>query len=357
MNPTVSVLMAVHNGMPWLPDAVESVCGQSFSAFEFIIVDDGSTDDTAQFLAAAQARDRRIRLVRNPTNVGLTRSLNLGLTEARGDWIARQDADDLWHSLKLEKQLAFLARTPAVGLLGTSGELVTVERGKESSRSYSPPSIHEELRWHLLHANPFIHASAVFARELSGASVRYDERMRCAQDYELWTRTAGVCRVANVQECLVKRRIREGSVGLNYRDEQEATASAISDSAMESLAPGLLTQAEKAKLRAWFREFPELLGDDDLVLARKWMSLNESLLRQKGMLSGNARALRMRCCSRVLSSIPDYRWKKAWRTGLMGRLCAASPRRVACDLLRRVVARSVWRSEGNSTTKDGGRGP
>jgi len=112
--PRVSVAMAVYNGERYLRQAVDSVLAQTFCDFEFLIVDDGSTDSTPEILAGYG--DRRVVVISNSQNVGLTRSLNRCLERARGEYVARMDADDVSMPTRLEKQAAYLDRHPAVGL-------------------------------------------------------------------------------------------------------------------------------------------------------------------------------------------------------------------------------------------------
>ena len=122
MPPTISVVMAVWNGGPFLRAAVDSILHQEFEDFEFIIVDDGSTDNTAAVLNAYE--DRRIVRMKNPANLGLAQSLNRGLDVARGTYVARQDADDISLPDRFAKQLAFLNNHREIGILGTGCRLI-----------------------------------------------------------------------------------------------------------------------------------------------------------------------------------------------------------------------------------------
>ena len=115
--PRLSVLMSVNNGEPYLGECVESILTQIFRDFEFIIVDDGSTDDSWQILTHYAEQDERIVLLRNQPNIGVVRALNLGLDHARGQIIARQDADDISHPERLQNQINFLDAHPEYGLI------------------------------------------------------------------------------------------------------------------------------------------------------------------------------------------------------------------------------------------------
>src|SRR4051794_29608800 len=115
--PKVTVLLAVYNGERYLREAIDSILGQTFQDFEFLIINDGSTDSTREIILSYH--DPRIRLVDNEDNIGQTRSLNRGLALAAGQFVARQDADDISEPERLASQVAFLEIHPEVVLLGT----------------------------------------------------------------------------------------------------------------------------------------------------------------------------------------------------------------------------------------------
>ena len=120
--PAISVVMSVYNGEQFVAQSIESVLRQTFPGFELLIVNDASTDRTREIVTSF--RDPRIRIVDNPSNVGLTRSLNRGLALARGRFVARQDADDLSLPTRLAEQLAFMRANPGVALVGTQARVM-----------------------------------------------------------------------------------------------------------------------------------------------------------------------------------------------------------------------------------------
>ena len=159
MTPAVSVVMAVRNGMPWVAEAVTSVLGQTLADLELIVIDDGSSDDTAAALAAF--RDGRLRLVRQDP-AGLTRSLNRGLGLARAPLVARLDADDTAQPDRLMRQAALLASRPDIGLVGTGA--LEVDAAGRAVGTIVPPEDDVAIRRALIHANPFVHSSVMFRR-------------------------------------------------------------------------------------------------------------------------------------------------------------------------------------------------
>lgn len=201
-SPLVSVILPVFNGGDLLRPSVESVLRQTFCDLEVIVVDDGSTDQTAEVLRSIA--DPRLRVCTNERNLGLTRSLNKGLAAARGRWIARQDADDLSAPDRLERQLEFLRANPSTKLLGTCGW--RLDPGGRITGSNDLPASPLAIRWACIADNPFLHTSVIFEREAVLARGGYDERFAICQDFDLWSRIAEHHAVANLPARLVAMR-------------------------------------------------------------------------------------------------------------------------------------------------------
>lgn len=195
--PKVSVLMTVYNGARYLREAVESILNQTFTDFEFIIVDDGSTDETPAILDGYH--DPRIVRLCNGRNLGLMRSLNRGLEVARGVYIARQDADDCSYLIRLEHQVAFLDAHPEVGLLGSAYDVMDAQ-GQVVDR-VAPPTDNVTLQRMLVRHNRFCHGSIMMRRNLLEQVGGYWE-MPAVEDYELYLRVAERTLLANLVEPL-----------------------------------------------------------------------------------------------------------------------------------------------------------
>ena len=183
--PEITVLMSACNAERFLKNAVHSILAQSYSNFEFIIIDDGSSDNTWNMLTGL--KDSRIKLVRNRENKGLTRSLNEGLKLARGTYIARMDADDISLPRRLEQQKIFLDKHPATAMVGCWIEVID-ENGQKTKR-FNFPIVPYLLRWRLLFTNIFAHSAVMFRKDAALDIGGYSEKMRYAQDYDLWSRT------------------------------------------------------------------------------------------------------------------------------------------------------------------------
>src|SRR5262249_52131724 len=156
--------MAVYNGARHLREAVESILGQTFQDFEFVVVNDGSTDESRTILSSFG--DPRIRVLDNPSNLGLTKSLNVGLGVARADLIARQDADDISDEGRLEKQVAVMDAHPGLALLGTQARYVDEKGTAQVSRLWWKATTTEGLRFQLLFDSPFVHTSVMFRKSI-----------------------------------------------------------------------------------------------------------------------------------------------------------------------------------------------
>lgn len=223
--PKVSVVMSVFSGERYLKDAVESILSQTFHDFEFIIINDGSTDSTPQILQGYAQADKRIRIV-NQANMGLTKSLNRGISLARGKWIARQDADDISMSSRLEKQLEFLASHPEVGVLGTAVKVIS-SKGK-IIRIVRSELEDGDIQFYLLRDNPLAHGSVMFSMDIFERIGGYDEAIRYGQDYDLWWRMSRYTRLANLPEPLYYLRKHDSSVSRLQRYEQALIGDQIS---------------------------------------------------------------------------------------------------------------------------------
>lgn len=207
--PEVTVLMSVYNGQRYLKEAIESILCQKWMDFEFLIINDGSTDKSREIIMSFN--DPRIRLANNPIRMGLTKALNHGLQLSRGELIARQDADDISYPTRLAREVEFLETHPQVVLLGTNARAVD-EQGEPKGIDLDMPTGLPGIQWHLMFQNAFIHSSVMFRRSVVWENLGgYDESFVRAQDYELWSRTARAYVVENLRDILVDHRFEYGS--------------------------------------------------------------------------------------------------------------------------------------------------
>lgn len=216
------MLLPVYNGERYLQSALDSVLVQTFRDFELIAVDDGSTDGSLAVLL--RCRDSRLRVLCNARNQGVIASLNRGLVEARGEYVARVDADDPSHPERFAKQVDFLDRNPDVVLIGARHRAVD-DRGRVIDvEPDARPTAHDEIFPTLLAKNVFVHSAVMFRRAAVVAAGGYDPRAQHAEDYDLWLRLSERHRVANLPEILVDWRVHDEQVSQKTIRAQRRTA-------------------------------------------------------------------------------------------------------------------------------------
>jgi glycosyltransferase involved in cell wall biosynthesis len=218
--PTLSVVMPVHNAEPFLASSIESILHQTYRDFEFVILDDASTDGSAKILREWARRDTRIRLVESPTRLGLTGSANRVVQEARTATCARMDADDVSQPDRLAAQWAVLESRPEAVLVGTLWQGID-DRGRV---------IRPRDRWRLLHPNgaaPFPHGSIMFRREVFLDTGGYRPECELWEDFDLYLRMGKRGHVLVLPEALYRYRFHAGSTTLGTDADRLATAIAL----------------------------------------------------------------------------------------------------------------------------------
>lgn len=218
----ISVLMSVHNSLPYIDEAIGSVLCQSCDDFEFIIVDDGSTDDTLAALNAYAEKDPRIKVVQKGHS-GLTDSLNEGLALARGDFIARMDADDIAHRERLGLQLSYMKNHDEVVLLG--GGCVEIDEEGNEVKRHLYANDHRDLVGRIESGRSesfFPHSTAFFRREHVLGLGGYNLRFVRSQDLDLWLRIAERSRVACLDRAVIKLRRHQGMISNPTRGTTQA---------------------------------------------------------------------------------------------------------------------------------------
>ena len=222
--PRVTVLMPAYNCKAYLAEAIETILGQSYCDFEFLIIDDGSSDGSDTLLSSYARRDRRIVAVFNKANTGLIGALNRGLALARGEYVARMDADDISRSTRLEKQVAFLDSHPNVDVCGCWLQLF----GDSDNTVWSYPEDHRTIRCLLLFHSSMPHATVMFRRSVFfDHHLHYDAGYEHAEDYALWVKASEYIRFANIPEVLYLYRRSGDNVTLTRGQEKMATMSRI----------------------------------------------------------------------------------------------------------------------------------
>ena len=209
--PAVSVIMPAYNVAPYIGDALASVLAQTFSDFEVVVTDDGSTDDTAAVVAPFAARDPRVRLLQKP-NGGLSSARNHALRHAAGGTFALLDSDDLWDPGFLEAQIAILRARPEVAIVTGNARFLGGPRDGRPARP-SPDSRPEPSLASILEDEQAIFIMSVFRREVYETIGVFDESMRTNEDYDYWLRAAAAgFRFARQDRPLAQYRVRNDSL-------------------------------------------------------------------------------------------------------------------------------------------------
>jgi glycosyltransferase involved in cell wall biosynthesis len=236
MTPRATVLIGAYDNAATLPAAIAAIRAQTMADLELIVIDDGSRDDSAAIAERAAREDPRVRLLRMPHNVGISRSLNAGLAQARAPVVAVQDADDESEPERLERQLALLDARPDVAVVGCRMREVDEHRTVLRPRTTFAAG---DVRAVLPRFNPIPNTSAAFRREAVLALGGYDDRYRYAMEYDLWLRLAERHVVWALDEVLATRRMSSTNVAARREREQ--------------IAEGLLLRARALRRRRTLR--------------------------------------------------------------------------------------------------------
>lgn len=223
--PAISIIMPVYNAESYLSQAIESILLQTFRDFEFIIINDGSTDSSSQIVEMVS--DTRIRYYQNDGNQGIVFTLNRGLSLALGKYIARMDADDIALPSRLAKQFVFMENHPSVGLLGANTILIDeqgklLQDGRTSFSTHPFERLPAVLRWNLLWGAGVSHPTVMFRRQLLiDKDLTYCSDFSCTEDYDLWTRIATHSDITYLPEALLFYRINSAGISNTSRQRQQ----------------------------------------------------------------------------------------------------------------------------------------
>jgi glycosyltransferase involved in cell wall biosynthesis len=220
--PRVSVITATYNGTPFLSTAIESVLAQSFEDFEYLVVDDASTDESAEIVAAMARRDRRVRLIRVNVNLGPAGALNRAMALVRGEYVAVLDHDDLALPERLARQVDFLDSHAEVGAVGA--QVRTIDSAGIPIECWHYPTHPAGARWELLFGASLLHSASMFRHALLVRLGGYSERHSYLCDYEQLVRLAEVSQVTNLPEELACYRESTTQVSAGHRRRQYGQA-------------------------------------------------------------------------------------------------------------------------------------
>ena len=213
--PSVSILIPLFNGDPSVVCAsLKSICNQTYPDFECIVIDESTSIELAQEYRRICAEDKRFIYVHPDTRLGLADSLNLAISMARGELLARFDSDDQCLPERLENQVSFMNKNPEIGMVGSAIEIIDASGKRLAVRTY--PEIHEEIVRKLQYTNSFAHPTVMYRAQVVKSHGAYNSNFRFAEDLELWLRWFGQgVQFANLPNVLVRYRQNQTSRGID----------------------------------------------------------------------------------------------------------------------------------------------
>ncbi len=294
----ITVLMSVYNGELYVRDAIKSILGQTYHDFEFLIIDDGSTDKTLD--ALKEFGDPRIRIIRHEQNKGLSPSLKEGVEEARGEYIARIDADDIAFDTRLSQQVRLLESDPRLGMTGSWFEVENVLSGKITRCCRRSNGV--LLKWNLLFGNVFGHSTVTMRKQACVSAGNYDPTLDTAQDYDLWSRIARQWDVAMVPRVLGRIRLHASSISSNKSLLQEQRAEHIARGNVTGVVDKQLEPIEIERLVRLMRSavIPEFQGDRSRLLHN--LNVLVKCFAKNTTEPGQIRSIKCDCSVRLLNS-------------------------------------------------------
>jgi len=220
--PLVSVVMPAYNAEKYISEAIESILNQTFKDFEFIIIDDGSTDRTWEIIQEYAKKDERIVPLKNEKNLKTTVTLNKGVDLSKGKYLVRMDADDWSYPDRIQEQFEFMEKNPEIAVSGGSIEVCDENLMIKNKRKY--PLSDNEIRKKIFRYNPFAHPSIILRKNKVLEVGKYDEKLPLTQDYDLYFRLGNVGKLANLSNVLLKLRTHTDSSSLSQSKLQERIA-------------------------------------------------------------------------------------------------------------------------------------
>lgn len=258
--------MSVYNAERYLAEALSSILQQTYTNFEFIIVNDGSMDNSLSIIRSFQ--DNRIELIDNQGNKGLIYSLNTAFKKANGKYIVRMDADDISFPDRIETQIRFMEENPQIGVCSCN----YLQFSESESKMYRALTNHDEIFSFMLFNCSVVHPTLVIRKDIiNKQQVVFDEKFKHAEDYELWSRLLFDCRFSSVDQVLLKYRLHAHQVSTVYKTDQHANANKIRENML--MKAGFSFTADE--LQVFCR-----LGNSLLITNYKDLTLLETFLNK-----------------------------------------------------------------------------
>lgn len=323
MKPDISVIMSVYNGETYLEEAVMSVVNQTFKNWELIVINDCSTDKTAQILKELSEKDSRIKVHTNEVNLKLPASLNKAISLSSGKYIARMDADDICLPERLERQFRFMESRPDVSL--SSFKFMTVKNGTYAPGAAGGRCDSEAIKAMLLVANPILHPGVIAKAEVM-KKYNYDTTLTCTEDLELWTRMVmNGEKLEILPECLLNYRLHDKQITSTTLDRQHTEVLKIEEKYYNALAKEMDESAKDFYISGiYFRENANL---EKFLKYAKWLK------------SATAKSVKKSAMNYALFEVlAEYKRHNVNKTDVIKAMLKLGPIFVAKELVRRKTA-------------------
>ena len=323
MRPDISVIMSVYNGETYLEEAIESVINQTFQNWELIVINDCSTDRTAEILESFALRDERIKVHTNEVNLKLPSSLNKAISLSCGKYIARMDADDICLPDRLEKQYKFMEERKDVAL--SSCRFMTVKNGVYASGGAGGRCDFEAIKSMLLVANPILHPGVIAKADVM-KNLNYDTTLTCTEDLELWTRMVmSNQKIEILPECLLIYRLHDKQITSTTLERQHTEVLKIEQKYYGSMLKEM--DKEMAEFYISGIYFKENADIDKFLEYAKWLRSVTSENFKKNMVN-----------YALFEILAEYKRCGISKADVIKAMLAFNPYFLAKELIRRKMA-------------------
>ena len=265
--PLVTVFTPVYNLEKYISETINSILSQTFTDFEYILIDDCSTDGSIMIIESFN--DPRIRLIKNTSNQGISYNRNLAIEEAQGKYLAMIDGDDLAFPERLKKQMEFLEKNPDYGIIGT--EVINInKKGKQLGNviEYNIPD--DEIPSRMLFSN-YIATSSTMIRLSELSEIRFKKEFVVAEDYEVWIRLIRKCKIGHIRLPLTKYRIHNDSISIQKKKLMLDTEVKIIKQQLEELNCKLNNEE--------FQFFLDLSKNNQTLYFKKFRLINQTITK------------------------------------------------------------------------------
>ncbi|MFA6339053.1 MAG: glycosyltransferase family 2 protein [Candidatus Paceibacterota bacterium] len=265
LNPKVTVLMPVYNSEKYLREAIDSILNQTFKDFEFLIINDGSTDKSSEIIKSY--KDSRIRLIENLENLGMADNFNKGIELAQGEYVVRMDSDDISLPNRIETQVDFMDKNSEIGVCGSW--IKTIKNSKIGHAiKYLNDS--EEIKSNLLFHTSLAHPSTIIRKEaITKNNLRYEKKYDPADDYALWTQVSKITKISNIQKVLLFYRVHQKNITNTKEEQRKNNVTLIQENLLKDF--GIKYNNEELHTHRAISNF-SITGMSEVKTAENWLT-------------------------------------------------------------------------------------